>query len=88
MTIIGVHTPEFFWEKSSDRVRAAVADLKIRYPVVQDNDYENWKRFGVWAWPTAVLVDKKGIVRYTHIGEGAYAKLESVIQALLAENAT
>ena len=45
----------------------------MNYPVVQDNDFAIWQRYANWAWPTAVIVDKKGIVRYTHIGEGAYA---------------
>ena len=85
LTIIGVHTPEFFWEKPYDKVLAATRKLDIRYPVVQDNDEHLWKRFGIWAWPTAVLVDKKGIVRFQHIGEGAYSETESVIRRLLAD---
>ena len=85
LTIVGVHTPEFFWEKPYDKVVAATKRFSIRYPVVQDNDSAIWKRFGIWAWPTAVLVDKKGIVRHQHIGEGAYEETESVIRRLLAE---
>ncbi|MBI4610484.1 MAG: redoxin domain-containing protein [Candidatus Rokubacteria bacterium] len=85
LTIVGVHTPEFFWEKPYEKVVATTKRFGILYPVVQDNDYAIWKRFGVWAWPTAVLVDRKGIVRYQHIGEGAYAETESVIRRLLAE---
>ncbi len=85
MTIIGVHTPEFFWEKSLDRVRKATVQLGIKFPVVQDNDFDIWKRYNVWAWPTIVLVDKKGVIRYSHIGEGAYDRTESVIKQLLAE---
>ena len=53
--------------------------------MVQDNGYDIWKRYGVWAWPTIVLVDKKGSIRYSHIGEGAYGKTESTIKQLLAE---
>ena len=53
--------------------------------VVQDNDSAIWRRFGIWAWPTTVIVDKKGIVRYQHIGEGAYKETESLIRRLLAE---
>lgn len=83
MTIVGVHTPEFFWEKSLDKVRDATIRLGIKFPVVQDNDFDNWKRFGVWAWPTIVLIDKQGIIRYSHIGEGAYQKTESVIKRLI-----
>jgi len=83
LTIVGVHTPEFFWEKSLDKVRDATIRLGIKFPVVQDNDFDNWKRFGVWAWPTIVLIDKQGIIRYSHIGEGAYQKTESVIKRLI-----
>jgi alkyl hydroperoxide reductase subunit AhpC len=85
LTIVGVHTPEFFWEKPHEKVAAAVKELGIRYPVVQDNDSAIWKRFGIWAWPTAVLVDRKGIIRYQHIGEGAYDEIDSMIRRLLAE---
>ena len=83
--IVGVHSPEFFWEKSFDKVKAAVAQLKVKYPVVQDNDFITWKRYGIRAWPTTLLVDKRGVIRYGHIGEGAYAKTESTIKQLLAE---
>ena len=85
LTIVGVHTPEFFWEKPHDKVVAATKRLGVRYPVVQDNDSAIWRRFGIWAWPTTVVVDKKGIVRYQHIGEGAYEETESLIRQLLAE---
>jgi thiol-disulfide isomerase/thioredoxin len=85
LTIVGVHTPEFLWERPLERVTAAVRERGIRYAVVQDNDSAIWARFGTWAWPTAVLVDKRGIVRYQHIGEGAYAETEAMIKALLAE---
>ena len=85
LTIVGVHSPEFAWEKPYDKVVAATRELGVRYPVVQDNDFAIWRRFGTWAWPTAVLVDKKGIVRHTHIGEGAYRETEQLIQTLLAE---
>ncbi len=85
LTIIGVHTPELLWEKPYDKVVAATRRLDVRYPVVQDNDHMIWNRFGIRAWPTAVLVDRKGIVRYHHIGEGAYDETESMIRRLLAE---
>ncbi len=86
LTIVGVHTPEFFWEKSYDRVVAAVKDLGIKYAVVQDNDSEIWNRFAIWAWPTTMLIDKNGVIRYQHIGEGGYEATESWIRRLLAEN--
>jgi len=85
LTIVGVHTPEFSWERPSEKVRSAMEQLRIRYPVVQDNDFGIWKRYGIWAWPTTILIDKKGVLRYGHIGEGAYAKTEAVIKQLLAE---
>ena len=84
-TIVGVHSPEFFWEKPYDKVVAATRRLGVRYPVVQDNASMIWNRFAIRAWPTAVLVDRKGIVRYQHIGEGAYDETESMIRRLLAE---
>jgi len=85
LTIVGVHTPEFFWEKSQGKVEAAVKNLGIRYPVVMDNGYAHWNRFGIRYWPTTVLVDKKGEVRYQRIGEGGYPETEAVMRNLLAE---
>jgi peroxiredoxin len=85
LTVVGVHSPEFFWERSSDRVVAATRALGVRYPVVQDNDHAAWRRWGVWAWPTTFLVDRRGVVRYRHIGEGAVEATEAMIRRLLAE---
>jgi hypothetical protein len=85
LTIVGVHSPEFFWEKPYDKVVAAAERLGIDYPVVQDNDFAIWDRWGVRAWPTLVLVDKRGTLRYRHIGEGADDETERMIQRLLAE---
>jgi hypothetical protein len=86
LTIVGVHTPEFFWEKPLDKVADATRKLGVRYPVTQDNESVVWKRFGVWAWPTAVLIDRRGVVRHQHIGEGAYVETEALIRRLLAES--
>jgi hypothetical protein len=85
LTIVGVHSPEFFWEKPYDKVVAATGRLGVHYPVVQDNEMTIWNRWGVRAWPTLVLVDRRGVVRYRHIGEGQYAETEATIQRLLAE---
>ena len=85
LTIVGVHSPEFAWEKPYDKVVAATKALGVAYPVVQDNDFVIWGRFSNRAWPSAVIVDRRGIVRYTHIGEGAYAETERVLKSLLAE---
>jgi len=85
LSIVGVHSPEFFWERQHDRVAAASRTLGIVYPVVQDNDHTVWRRWGVWAWPTTFLVDRQGVVRYRHIGEGAVEATEAMIRRLLAE---
>jgi hypothetical protein len=85
LTIVGVHTPEFSWEKPYPKVVAAARDLGLLYPIVQDNDSAIWRRFSTWAWPTAVLVDRSGVIRHAHVGEGAYADTESMIRKLLAE---
>jgi len=85
LTIVGVHCPEFGWEKPFDKVVDAVRELGIKYAVVQDNDFAVWNRYAVRGWPTLVLVDRRGIVRYRHIGEGEYAETEASIRRLLAE---
>jgi hypothetical protein len=85
LTIVGVHSPEFFWEKPYDKLSKATRELGVRYPVVQDNDFAIWKRWEIRYWPTTLLVDRRGIVRYRHFGEGAYDETDAVIQRLLAE---
>src|SRR3954468_3520660 len=85
LTIIGVHTPEFPFEKDAGNVRSAIAQNGIRYPVAQDNDYATWNAYGNQYWPAHYLIDANGQVRYVHYGEGAYAKTEGAIRTLLAE---
>jgi len=85
-TVIGVHSPEFDEERNVDHLRREVASLGIRYPVVTDNDYETWKAYKVEAWPTVFLLDRKGRIRWMHVGEGNYDETERLIQKLLAEN--
>jgi cytochrome c biogenesis protein CcdA/thiol-disulfide isomerase/thioredoxin len=85
LTIVGVHTPEFAFEKVASNVRAAIAREGIRYPVVQDNDRATWDAWGNEYWPAEYFVDANGEVRYAHFGEGEYARKEGVIRALLAE---
>jgi alkyl hydroperoxide reductase subunit AhpC len=85
LRIVGVHSPEFFWERSYEKVIEATRRLGIGYAVVQDSDFAIWKRYGVRAWPTAVLVDRKGVIRYRHIGEGDYDATETMIRRLLGE---
>ncbi len=85
LVVIGVHTPEFAFEKNIDNVKAAVADLKIGYPVAVDNDYAIWRAFQNKYWPAHYFIDAQGRVRHHHFGEGEYAESERVIQELLAE---
>jgi thiol-disulfide isomerase/thioredoxin len=85
LTIVGVHTPETQSEYVIDSVRREVPGLGIKYPVVTDNDYTTWKAYGVEAWPTILVVDKQGRIRWLHVGEGKYAETEDVIKTLLAE---
>jgi thiol-disulfide isomerase/thioredoxin len=85
LTIVGVHTPETTSEYNLDNVRREVPGLGIKYPVVTDNDYTTWKAYGVEAWPTILVVDKQGRIRWLHVGEGRYEETESVIKSLLAE---
>ena len=85
LVIIGVHTPEFEFEKSLANLQKAVADFEIKYPVIQDNNYETWRAYNNRYWPAKYLIDKNGQIRYTHFGEGAYDETEKVIQELLSE---
>jgi thiol-disulfide isomerase/thioredoxin len=85
LTIVGVHTPEFGFEKLAGNVRAAISAAGLRYPVVQDNDYGTWNAWGNQYWPAEYLVDAQGQVRHVHFGEGEYGQTESAIRELLAE---
>lgn len=87
LVTIGVHTPELSVERELGTVRAAIDDLGISYPVAVDDGYATWRRWDVHAWPTLVLVDRQGRIRYRHVGEGAYAETEAAIRSLLAETA-
>jgi cytochrome c biogenesis protein CcdA/thiol-disulfide isomerase/thioredoxin len=85
LTIVGVHTPEFAFEREADNVREAIAANRLRYPVAQDNEYATWSAWGNQYWPAKYLIDARGRVRYAHFGEGAYDETEAAIRALLAE---
>lgn len=85
LVVIGVHTPEFAFEKDIGNVRKAVADLGVTYPVAIDNDYRIWRAFRNKYWPAHYFIDAQGRIRYHHFGEGDYAGSERVIQRLLAE---
>jgi thiol-disulfide isomerase/thioredoxin len=87
LVIVGVHSPEFEFEKNYNNVNAAVQKYGIRYPVVQDNDHGTWNAYANQYWPRDYLIDSDGYIRHDHIGEGGYAETEKVIQSLLAERA-
>jgi len=87
LVIIGVHTPEFEFEKDYNNVKAAVEKFEIKYPVVQDNDKGTWNAYENRYWPHKYLIDNEGYIRNDHIGEGGYAETEKLIQSLLAERA-
>jgi cytochrome c biogenesis protein CcdA/thiol-disulfide isomerase/thioredoxin len=86
LIVIGVHTPEFAFEKDLDNVRKAVGELNIKYPVALDNDYKIWKAFNNSYWPADYMVDATGKIRFHHFGEGKYDETEQQIQQLLKEN--
>jgi thiol-disulfide isomerase/thioredoxin len=85
LEIIGVHSPEFEFEKKHENVLAAVEKYDIQYPVVLDNDFATWRAYGNQFWPRKYLVDIDGYIVYDHIGEGAYDETEKKIQELLKE---
>jgi thiol-disulfide isomerase/thioredoxin len=85
LVVIGIHSPEFAYEKDIDAVERYVRDHGIHYAVAVDNDFVNWNRFGNRYWPAIYLIDKHGIIRYVRVGEGGYRETEQVIQTLLAE---
>ena len=86
LIIIGVHTPEFEFEKDYDNVKRAVERYGLKYAVVQDNDYKTWRAFKNSYWPRKYIIDVDGNIRYDHIGEGGYDETEHAIQELLTDN--
>ena len=86
LVVIGVHTPEYPWERSLPLLSQAVKDWRITYPVVADNEYAIWNAFGNQYWPAHYIFDARGQLRYTAFGEGDYARQEQVIQQLLQES--
>ncbi len=83
LVVIGVHTPEFSFEHEIDRVRRATEGREIDYPIAVDNDYEIWSAFSNHYWPALYFVDRDGIIRDHHFGEGRYEESERVLQRLL-----
>jgi cytochrome c biogenesis protein CcdA/thiol-disulfide isomerase/thioredoxin len=85
LVVIGVHTPEYPYERVIDNVRKSVARLGLNYPIAVDNDYAIWRAFDNQYWPAHYLIDARGQIRYTHFGEGDYGAQEQVIRQLLDE---
>ena len=83
--LIGVHSPEFAFEKLERNVSAAIARHGLTYPIAQDNDFKTWNAFANRYWPAKYLIDADGYIRYTHFGEGGYEETDLAIQSLLAE---
>ncbi|WP_219904249.1 redoxin domain-containing protein [Stenomitos frigidus] len=88
LVVIGVHTPEFEFEKNTDNVRRALTAMRIDYPIAVDNDYAVWQAFGNHYWPALYFIDRQGRIRHHHFGEGEYERSERVIQQLLSESGT
>ncbi len=85
LLVIGVHTPEFAFERDQANVERAVQEAGIEYPVVLDNSYATWNAYDQRYWPAMYLIDADGFIRYKHFGEGAYEQTEAKIRELLAE---
>ncbi|MFL6324358.1 MAG: redoxin family protein [Nitrososphaeraceae archaeon] len=87
LVIVGLHSPEFTFEKNYTNVKVAVQRFGITYPVILDSDHGTWDAYGNQYWPRFYLIDTQGNIRYDHIGEGSYDQIEKAIQSLLAERA-
>ncbi len=85
LVIVGVHSPEFQFEEVRENVEAAVEQFQIKWPVLQDNEMQTWRAFNNQFWPAKYLIDKDGVIQYTHFGEGAYDETELEIRKLLEE---
>jgi len=85
LVMVGVHTPEFTFERDVDNVRQAVEDMRVEYPVALDSDYAIWEAFGNRYWPAVYIADANGRIRHHHFGEGGYEDCELVVQRLLRD---
>lgn len=85
LVIIGVHSPEFAFERDPDNLAKAIKDLGVTWPVVQDNSFLQWQAYNNRYWPAKYFIDAEGFIRYTHFGEGDYEESEQIIRMLLAE---
>jgi cytochrome c biogenesis protein CcdA/thiol-disulfide isomerase/thioredoxin len=88
LTVIGVHSPEFAFEREVANVAERAKDFGVEYPIAIDNDFRTWRAYDQRFWPAHYLIDRSGTVRQVHYGEGAYAETEALIRALLAEDGT
>ena len=86
LVVVGVHTPEFPFERDVDNVREAAKEMRVEYPIALDPDYAVWQAFSNNYWPAAYIADAEGRIRYHHYGEGAYDECERVVQQLLRES--
>lgn len=87
LKVIGIHTPEFAFERDINNVKRALKQHQITYPVPIDSDFKTWKAYNNEYWPHLFLADRQGLIRYDHVGEGAYDTTEQMIRQLLTEKA-
>jgi thiol-disulfide isomerase/thioredoxin len=85
LVVVGVHTPEYPFERNTNNVKDAIKRFNIHYPVAQDNRYATWEAYSNQYWPAYYLIDKSGKIVYIHFGEGDYAETEATIKRLLAQ---
>ncbi|MBN3921699.1 thioredoxin family protein [Nostoc sp. NMS4] len=83
LKVIGIHTPEFAFERDANNIKKALRQHQITYPVPVDNEYKTWNAYENQYWPHIFLADRQGLLQYDHIGEGAYQKIEQTIRQLL-----
>jgi thiol-disulfide isomerase/thioredoxin len=83
LKVIGIHTPEFAFERDINNIKRALKQHQINYPVPVDNEYKTWNAYNNQYWPHLFLADRQGVIRYDHIGEGAYDRTEETIRQLL-----
>ncbi|MHC5932616.1 thioredoxin family protein [Nostoc sp.] len=83
LKVIGIHTPEFAFERDANNIKKALQQHKITYPVPVDNEYKTWNAYDNQYWPHMFLADRQGLLQYDHIGEGSYEKIEQTIRQLL-----
>jgi len=85
LVIVGMHSPEFEFEKITENVAASAQEAGLAHPIAQDNDFATWNAYGNRFWPAKYLIDQDGVIRYTHFGEGKYRETEEKIRELLEE---